>query len=650
MLAQDKLGTVFTSPYNSPTAQHTRLKSARNTYRDTHQTYVKDCAREWRSAKISLWALLLIVFPGYVPLVMSGNPLERMMGTGVMLIALCIPIYPYVRYLRAYANLPTDDDARFKCPYCEAVTYLYAEWVCGHCKTAHHPSRLDEKIPAWVETCSNCGITPHALSCYKCSNHIVFDDAGYRMSPTELAYRKGYQIKIPEPKPKPTIDDIIPLKDRELHTLIVAMPRVGKSEAIKCFVHSLLKQDVACFVIDPHGDMAQEIAKWPNKRLIYLEYDLRKGYTPTINPFEIHGIDASDKKDDAIKAKKVVAQQLSAAFQQITEDFSTNMQAVLMPCILTLLDSPGATIRDLRRFMVKEQSGPLVQIALTRTHDIENVEFFKHQFHDKHLDSSKAAVRTKLSNLLNTGTFADLTCGPTTMFLERAWNDRRIVVLNLSKIGDIEAASWGTLLLALLQGIAQRRAEIDKAKRIPCHIYIDECHLFVNRSTPSAMAQHLKHGFILTLAHQYLGQMLHKDIESQIHKLTHLNLIGVTSKPQERSIANYFHLEPDDIASLSKGRFLVRIGNGQPFFYTFPDTLIENRGAMSDADWREVRESQLRQFYRPSAAPPPARSEPLPQQPTPAMKISPFVEAFMATTKSKEKKDQKEDDTAPGTW
>ena len=64
-----------------------------------------------------------------------------------------------------------------------------------------------------------------------------------------------------------------------------------------------------------------------------------------------------------MKVKKVVAQQLSAAFQQMTEDFSFNMQAVLMPCILTLLDKPGATIRDLYHFMVKEQSGPLVQIS-----------------------------------------------------------------------------------------------------------------------------------------------------------------------------------------------------------------------------------------------------------------------------------------------
>ena len=111
-----------------------------------------------------------------------------------------------------------------------------------------------------------------------------------------MAYLKATRQvpKPPTPEPEPTIDDLIPLEDRQLHTLIVAMPRVGKSEAIKCFVHSLLTQDAACFVLDPHGDMAQEIAKWPNKRLIYLEYDLRKGYTPTINPFEIHGIDASD--------------------------------------------------------------------------------------------------------------------------------------------------------------------------------------------------------------------------------------------------------------------------------------------------------------------------------------------------------------------
>jgi len=47
-------------------------------------------------------------------------------------------------------------------------------------------------------------------------------------------------------------------------------------------------------VIDPHGDMAEEIAKFNEFtatklaiRLVYIDPTLKKGYSPSINPFEL---------------------------------------------------------------------------------------------------------------------------------------------------------------------------------------------------------------------------------------------------------------------------------------------------------------------------------------------------------------------------
>ena len=91
-----------------------------------------------------------------------------------------------------------------------------------------------------------------------------------------------------------------------------------------------------------------------NDRLIYVDLGLQLGMTPVINPFEISGIEASDTSLEALKVKKVVAQELLSAFQQVLaqghgSELSANMETVLKQCIPVLLDTEGATIRDLMR-------------------------------------------------------------------------------------------------------------------------------------------------------------------------------------------------------------------------------------------------------------------------------------------------------------
>jgi len=54
------------------------------------------------------------------------------------------------------------------------------------------------------------------------------------------------------------------------------------------------KPKQAIIVIDPHGDLAEEIAQLKiftkpqfAKRLVYIDPALKSGYSPSINPFEL---------------------------------------------------------------------------------------------------------------------------------------------------------------------------------------------------------------------------------------------------------------------------------------------------------------------------------------------------------------------------
>jgi type IV secretory pathway TraG/TraD family ATPase VirD4 len=54
-------------------------------------------------------------------------------------------------------------------------------------------------------------------------------------------------------------------------------------------MRKVLQKDSSIVIFDPHGDLAQECAKMMNEKddIIYIDPTLKKGLTPTINPFRI---------------------------------------------------------------------------------------------------------------------------------------------------------------------------------------------------------------------------------------------------------------------------------------------------------------------------------------------------------------------------
>ena len=279
-------------------------------------------------------------------------------------------------------------------------------------------------------------------------------------------------------------------REKVLNCYIVAASQSGKTELLKLFAHSIIKQGrEALICIEPAGDASRQIALWPEckDRLIYVDLSLDLSRAPTVNPFEIYGIKAEDTSPAALDVKTVVAQQLLTAFQEVLgtgagAELSKNMRTIILPCLMVLLDWPGATLRDLRRFMDDTRNADLVAFAQTRHHYEDVPDFFTHDFHSKHYKDTKNAVQAKLQSLFASGKFSRLTCGPSTFMLEKAIEERKIIIFNLAEgsLGELESSAFGRLLVALLQSIAVRRDK--QNKRVPTRVIIDEFHNFTTRS------------------------------------------------------------------------------------------------------------------------------------------------------------------------
>jgi hypothetical protein len=266
----------------------------------------------------------------------------------------------------------------------------------------------------------------------------------------------------------------IPEYQRQQHTYLIGATRYGKSELTKSLIHSYAQRDMAAVVlIDPAGDLAQQVAKFPEigKRLVYIHPRLSKYHTPTINPLET----TASKQD-----KQVIAQQILEAFTEVIAGglgsaVSLPMRALLMPCILTLMDRPGSTFLDLQRFM--RDAPDLISFGERSRYPVVS-SFFREEFKDKRFTITKGSISTKLQELFNSGYFVDLTCGPSTIDLGAEIRKKKIIIFNLSKssIGTLESQAYGRLVVSLILSIALR------GNRTHTHLMIDECHNFV---TPS---------------------------------------------------------------------------------------------------------------------------------------------------------------------
>ena len=103
-------------------------------------------------------------------------------------------------------------------------------------------------------------------------------------------------------------------------------------------------------VIDPHGDVAQEIVNnryLDTRRIVYFTPKLLKQGVFALNPFAVK---LSDNEID------IYANELALVFEEMIKSSSSltlNMKSLLVPCIAVLLKRENSSLRDLQRFMLE---------------------------------------------------------------------------------------------------------------------------------------------------------------------------------------------------------------------------------------------------------------------------------------------------------
>lgn len=94
--------------------------------------------------------------------------------------------------------------------------------------------------------------------------------------------------------------------------------------------------------------------------------------------------------------------------------------------------------------------------------------------------------------------------------LEKIMAEQKILLISLSKgkLGEENSSFFGSMFITKIYQAGMARAAIPEKQRKDFYLYVDEFHNLMTTTFENLFSESRKYGFCLTVAHQYIGQLL----------------------------------------------------------------------------------------------------------------------------------------------
>lgn len=349
--------------------------------------------------------------------------------------------------------------------------------------------------------------------------------------------------------------------DRSQPFFVIGKTRSGKTT----FMRNLMEQDIVSgrgfSFFDPHGQDARKLIRMipPGRINDVLFFD------PKDHEYPI-GFNVLEEKDP--KYHDLIVEGVLSFFENYWKDEHANrMVYILRNCLYTLLYNKDSTLLHVRRLLVDEAY---------RESSIKNVrkpavlDFWKNEFDAWDYRFRIQAIQSLLNRIgfiVSNDTLTYI-LGQKKSSLDprRAMDNSKIIIADLSGVGEKVKDFLGSLLLTFFHIGALRRRSIFTGPLAPHNVYIDEVHEISTRSTARMLSGVGKFGLTLTLAQQYLDQ----NEDDQVRKALlgnsgHLAVFRVSPK-DARELSDA--LDPEivgasELTSLGVGELYIRTTQGK---------------------------------------------------------------------------------------
>jgi energy-coupling factor transporter ATP-binding protein EcfA2 len=302
-----------------------------------------------------------------------------------------------------------------------------------------------------------------------------------------------------------TADFGLSVEDARQHVYIVGKTGSGKTTLLRDVILQHIAAGRGVALLDPHGDLAEQLLDhyppWRAHDLVYLDpgdADFPVAFNPLarVPPEQRH----------------LVAAGLVSAFKSIwRESWGPRLEHILSHALAALLECPNTSLLGVNRMLADERYRAWV---VRQVRDPFVRAFWEEEFahyDPRFMREAIAPIQNKLGQLLLSPALRHvLGQVGSKIDLRHIMDTGRVFIANLSKgkLGVEQSNLLGALLAAQFQHAAMTRADTPESERRDFFLCIDEFHNFTTDSLAATLAEARKYRLCLTLAHQYLDQIL----------------------------------------------------------------------------------------------------------------------------------------------
>jgi hypothetical protein len=382
---------------------------------------------------------------------------------------------------------------------------------------------------------------------------------------------------------------VLSREERERHVWIVGKSGSGKSTVLFNLAMGDICAGEGVAVIDPHGDLAEDILDAiPASRLNEVCY-LDAGETE-------YPVGFNPATRIAPARRALAASGIVSAFKHLWSDsWGPRLEHFLYHGVAALISREHATLIDLARLYTDDRFRDRVVDQVT---DPETLRFWLEEFpsYSKSLRAEAIApVLNKVGQIAASPQLRLILGQVAPRFdLAFAMNNRRILIANLAKgtIGEQAANLLGSLLVSHLQLIAMERGTLAPQDRVPFFVAVDEFQTFSSDAFASLLSEARKFALHFCLANQYTDQLSNAVRSAVIGNAGTLIVFRVGSRDAELLAPEFRPMDPAGLADQEPFTAWLRRGVGRDRIFAEPQ-LYDPRGAAP-----LIREQSRQRFGR----------------------------------------------------
>ncbi len=386
--------------------------------------------------------------------------------------------------------------------------------------------------------------------------------------------------------------------DRRRHLYIIGKSGVGKSKIQELMVRQDIAYGHGVCVIDPHGEFIDDILDFiPDNRIedvcIIDPGDIE--YPASFNP--LANVDPTFKHQLTQGLIEVLEKQFGS-------NWTPRLEHVFRFTTLALLDYPYATMRGMISMLTDRNYR---QKVVEYIEDDMVKRFWAIEFADwseKFDTDAIIPLVNKLGQFLSDPMLRNIFGQKENKIdIEEIMNTRKILLINLSKgrIGEENSSFFGAMFLTKIKQAGMARAKLSHDKRYDFYLYVDEFQNVVTDTFENILSEARKYSLNLTLAHQYVGQIIPKVMQAVMGNVGSIISFRVGGDDAIKLKAEFAPIfDTKDLINLGVGEFYIKMTIDGESYDPFSAETLKVLPATHTSYRQQVIDASRRKFSIPA--------------------------------------------------